>query len=360
MSSLMERMLKTSTVKESDTLEDSTFLNNKSEIVTDIPAMNIMSSGEIWGGFSCGLSIFAGPSKHFKTLFGLCRASAYMKEHPDSIMLFYDSEFGAAKEYFETFDIDPNRVIHTPVMNVEQLKFDLATQLEKGVERGDKVFIFVDSIGNLASKKEVEDALDQKSVADMSRAKAIKSLFRISTPYLTTKDVHMCVIAHTYDTMEMFSKKVVSGGTGLIYSANEIFIVGKRKVKDGKELAGHEFVLNVEKSRTVKEGSAVPITVLFNGGIDRWSGLLDIALHTGHVTKPKNGWFTRPSVEDDKNWRRAATSSEEFWMPLLDNDEFLNAVRSLYKLSASKLSITVDDFEVDPETGEVLDHDDEG
>jgi len=72
-------------------------------------------------------------------------------------------------------------VIHTPIMNIEDLKFDVIAQLEE-VKKGDKLIIVIDSIGNLASKKEVEDAKDQKAVADMTRAKQLKSLFRMVTP----------------------------------------------------------------------------------------------------------------------------------------------------------------------------------
>lgn len=107
--------------------------------------------------------------------------------------------------------IPMDRVIHTPITNIEELKFDLMAQLSN-IERGDKVFIAIDSIGNLASKKEVEDALNEKSVADMTRAKALKGLFRMVTPILTIKDLTLHAVSHTYDTMEMYSKKVVSGG----------------------------------------------------------------------------------------------------------------------------------------------------
>ena len=115
-------------------------------------------------------------------------AGAYLKEHKDAVLLFYDSEFGSPQSYFEAFGIDTSRVLHTPITDVEQLKFDLVGQLDN-IDRKDKVIIVIDSIGNLASKKELEDALNEKSVADMSRAKAIKGLFRMVTPYLTMKDV---------------------------------------------------------------------------------------------------------------------------------------------------------------------------
>ena len=98
-------------------------------------------------------------------------------------MLFYDSEFGSPQSYFKQFDIDTSRVLHTPITNVEELKFDMIGQLE-ALDRKDKVIVVIDSVGNLASKKEMEDAINEKSVADMSRAKALKGLFRMTTPYL--------------------------------------------------------------------------------------------------------------------------------------------------------------------------------
>ena len=83
-----------------------------------------------------------------------------------------------------------------------------------GLERGDHVMVIIDSVGNLASKKEVDDALEGKSVADMTRAKQMKSLFRMITPHLTIKDIPAVVINHTYKEIGLFPKDIVSGGTG--------------------------------------------------------------------------------------------------------------------------------------------------
>ena len=104
-------------------------------------------------------------------------ASAFLKEKKDGVILFYDSEFGSPQSYFEEFDVDTDRVLHTPVANVEELKFDLVNQLEQ-LTREDNVMIVIDSIGNLASKKELEDALNEKSVADMSRSKSTERIIQ--------------------------------------------------------------------------------------------------------------------------------------------------------------------------------------
>lgn len=208
--SLLERMAKAGSVK-ATTLEDSFLFNKKDKIPTGIPIIDAAFSGSFDGGLVSGLTVLAGPSKHFKSNLGLVAVSAYMKKYKDAVCLFYDSEFGITPEYLIANGIDTSRVLHIPLEHIEQLKFDIVKRLEE-VNRGDKVVIFVDSLGNLASKKEVEDAMDEKSVADMSRAKAVKSLFRIITPHLTTKDLPCIVINHTYQEMGLFPKQIVSGG----------------------------------------------------------------------------------------------------------------------------------------------------
>ena len=242
MSNLIERIQKNSTIKQTDILTGSKFFNDQDLIQTSVPAVNVALSGKLDGGLTPGLTVFAGPSKHFKTAFGMLLAKSFLNKYEDGVILFYDSEFGAPKSYFETFEIDTDRVVHTPIADIEQLKHDIMQQLA-GIEREDHVMIIVDSIGNLASKKEVEDALEGKSVADMTRAKQMKSLFRMVTPHLTIKDIPAIVINHTYKEIGLFPKDVVSGGTGVYYSADNIFIIGRRQEKTGTEITGYSFVI---------------------------------------------------------------------------------------------------------------------
>lgn len=209
--SIMDKLKKNSKLSNTEILSESKFFTDKDMIPTDVPMLNVALSGSLDGGLTPGLTVLAGPSKHFKSSFALKIASAYLKKYPEAVMLFYDSEFGSPQEYFQNFDIDTSRVLHTPVTNVEELKFDLINQLEQ-LERDDKVIIIIDSIGNIASKKELDDALNEKSVADMSRAKALKGLFRMCTPHLTMKDIPMLAINHTYQEIGLFPKAVVSGG----------------------------------------------------------------------------------------------------------------------------------------------------
>lgn len=341
MSDLMNKLRKNTTIKDSDILEDSKFFTAKDLIPTTVPAVNIALSGQINGGFTPGLTIWAGPSKHFKTSFSLLMAKAYMdKYYEDSVVLFYDSEFGTPQSYFDTFGIDKSRVLHTPITDVEQLKFDVMAQLEN-INRGDRVMIVIDSVGNLASKKEVEDALKQNSAADMTRAKQLKSLFRMVTPHLNLKDIPMVVVNHTYMTQEMFSKPVVSGGTGIYYSADNIYIIGRQQEKEGSDIVGYNFIINVEKSRFVKEKSKIPIEVTWEEGISKWSGLLDLALESGHVIKPKNGWYQKVDMETgeifDKSYRMNDTYNFSFWHPILICPKFVKFIEDKYRVASGKI-----------------------
>jgi len=345
--SILDKIKKNSSIKESAILSKSKFFNAKDMIPTAVPIINVALSGKLDGGLTPGLTMWAGPSKHFKTAFSLLMAKSYLDKYEDAALLFYDSEFGTPQSYFDSFGIDTNRVLHTPLTDIEQLKFDIMSQLTQ-LERGDKLIIIIDSIGNLASKKEVEDALAEKSVADMSRAKQVKSLFRMVTPHLSLKDIPMIVVNHTYKEIGMFPKDIVGGGTGSYYSADNIFIIGRQQEKEGTEVVGYNFIINVEKSRYVKEKSKIPVTVSFDGGISKWSGLLDIAIESGHVIKPSNGWYSKVNVDsgevEDKKFRIKETDAKEFWLPILKQKSFQEFIENKYRVASGNI-MNYDDVE---------------
>jgi RecA/RadA recombinase len=337
--SILDKIKKNSSIKESAILSKSKFFTQKDMIPTSVPIINVALSGKLDGGLTPGLTMWAGPSKHFKTAFSLLMAKSYLDKYPDAALLFYDSEFGTPQSYFDSFGIDTNRVLHTPLTDIEQLKIDLMQQLNQ-VERGDHLIVVVDSIGNLASIKEVNDALDGKTVGDMSRAKAVKSLFRMVTPHLSLKDIPMVVVNHTYMEIGMFPKAIVGGGTGSYYSADNIFVLGRQQEKTGTEVTGYNFIINVEKSRYVKEKSKIPVSVSFDGGISRWSGLLDVALAGGFVVKPSNGWYSKvddDGVIEDKKYREKETDTKDFWLPLITSKKFQNYVKDQYQIASGAI-----------------------
>ena len=333
--SLLEKLKKNTTIKDSAILSKSKFFTEKDVVPTSVPMVNVALSGSLDGGLTPGLTMLAGPSKHFKTAFALLMASAYAKKYDDSVILFYDSEFGTPQKYFETFDIDMARVLHTPITDIEQLKHDIMNQLQ-GLENKDRVIIIIDSIGNLASRKEVEDSIEGKTVADMTRANQIKSLFRMITPHLTIKDIPMVVVNHTYKEIGMFPKDIVGGGTGSYYSADTIWILGRQQEKTGTEITGYNFIINIEKSRYVREKSKIPVSVSFEGGILKYSGLLELAMEAGFVQKPSPGWYAkvnRETGELENKVRESETQTKDFWKNILNDENFKEFVKKKYSVA---------------------------
>jgi len=139
----------------------------------------------------------------------------------------------------------------------------------------------------------------------------------------------------------MYPKTIMSGGTGPMYSANTVFIIGKQQEKEGTEVVGYNFIINVEKSRYVREKSKIPITVTHDGGISRWSGLLDMAIESGHVIKPTNGWYSRVDKEtgeiEAKRVRIKDTDTKDFWLPVLMSSSFQTWVRETYQVSSGSI-----------------------
>ena len=357
MVSVLEKLMQNSTIKLTSVITESKVFGKKEMAPTPVPMINVALSGHIDGGLVPGMLMLAGPSKHFKSAFALLMAAAYQKKYDDAVILFYDSEFGTPQAYFESFGIDMERVVHTPVTDVEELKFDITNQL-KNVEKGDHICIVIDSIGNLASKKEVEDALSEKSVADMSRAKQMKSLFRIITPHLNLKDIPLVAINHTYKEIGLYPKDIVSGGTGAYYSSDAIWIVGRQQEKDGKEIKGYHFVINIEKSRHVREKSKIPITVTFEGGISKWSGLLDVAVEGEYINKPKLGWYepvdpATGEVLSDKLLRaKDIIDNKDFWLMMFEKTDLKDYIHNRYSMDAAGLIMHDDKVTVEDEVEE--------
>jgi hypothetical protein len=137
--------------------------------------------------------------------------------------------------------------------------------------------------------------------------------------------------------MELYAKDVVGGGTGSYYAADNIFILGRQQEKEGTEVVGYNFIINVEKSRYVREKSKIPVTVRHDGGISRWSGLLDMALESGHVIKPSNGWYSRVNKDtgevEEQKFRAAQCDTREFWLPILLSPSFQEWVKTTYQVA---------------------------
>lgn len=152
----------------------------------------------------------------------------------------------------------------------------------------------------------------------------------------------LSVNTEEYDEQQyILENGVVTHNTGIYYSADNIWIIGRRQNKEGTDVVGYDFVINVEKSRFVREKSAIPIKVLFNGGICNYSGLLDVAISGGYVVKPSNGWYARvdqSTGEVGNKVRIKETLNKEFWTPVIEGTDFKEFIKKQYMFGAEVAS----------------------
>jgi hypothetical protein len=150
------------------------------------------------------------------------------------------------------------------------------------------------------------------------------------------KNIPMIAVNHTYKEIGLFPKDVVGGGTGIYYSADNIWIIGRRQDKQGTEIVGYDFVIKVEKSRYVKEQSKIPIGVSWEGGVQKYSGLLEVALAGGYVDKPSNGWYQRVDLTTGEvlgsKLRLKETMTADFWEPIFESSDFSEFLAKTYKI----------------------------
>ena len=130
-----------------------------------------------------------------------------------------------------------------------------------------------------------------------------------------------------------------SHNTGGMYSSDTVWTIGKQQDKDTStsEISGYNFIINIEKSRHVRERTKIPITVSYQGGIQKYSGLDAFALSGGFIVKGSKGKYNSVNMETGEIGPEAKVktigTNESFWEPILQNPKFKEYITS--KLSIS-------------------------
>ena len=250
--------------------------------------INAVVSGSIFGGIpSNKITALAGESGTGKTFFCLSIVKHFLDTDPDAGVIYFETESAISKQMIESRDIDSNRMVIFPVDTIEEFRTQAVRIIDKFMEQPKetrKPLMFVlDSLGMLATNKEVQDATDDKNVRDMTKAQLIKSCFRILTLKMGKANIPMIVTNHTYDVIGSYvPTKEMGGGSGLKYSASTIVYLGKKKEKDGTTLIGNIIKCEAKKSRLTKEGSKVETRLFFDQrGLDKYYGMLELGERAG-------------------------------------------------------------------------------
>ena len=249
--------------------------------------LNGLLSGSLNGGLPANkITALAGESATGKTYFLMGIVKSFLEADPSAGVVYFESESAITKQMVIDRGIDPKRMVVFPVTTVQQFRTEALKVLDSYLEQDESdrqpLFMCLDSLGMLSTTKEVEDTSDGKETRDMTRAQVLKAAFRVLTLKLGRAKVPMVSTNHTYDVVgSMFPTKEMGGGSGLKYAASSIVYLSKKKEKDGTEVIGNIIHCKNHKSRLTVENKMVDVRLLYERGLDRYYGLLDLALEHG-------------------------------------------------------------------------------
>ena len=252
---------------------------------------NALLSGSLHGGLpSNKITAIAGESATGKTFFALGMVKQFLEDNPDAAVMYFESESAITREMIEERGIDSNRIVIVPVVTVQEFRNQAINILDRYLETPEKdrpkMMFVLDSLGMLSTTKEIEDTAEGKETKDMTRAQITKGAFRVLTLKLGRAGVPMIVTNHTYDVIgSMFPQKEMGGGSGLKYAASSIIYLSKKKEKEGTEIIGNIIHCKNAKSRLTVENRIVDVRLTYDKGLDRYYGLLDLALASGVFKK---------------------------------------------------------------------------
>ena len=249
---------------------------------------NALLSGSIYDGLPDNkITALAGESATGKTFFALGMCKQFLEDNADAAVIYFESESATSKKMIEERGIDSSRIMMVPVTTVQEFRTQAIRILDQYMQdKTDMKMLFVlDSLGMLSTTKEIEDTTAGAETRDMTRAQLVKGAFRVLTLKLAKAGVALVVTNHTYDQMGLFAKRVMGGGSGLKYAASSILFLSKKKEKEGTEVVGNIVHCKNEKSRLTVENRVVDVMLTYKKGLDRYYGLIDLAIKYGIFEK---------------------------------------------------------------------------
>ena len=297
----------------SDIDETETYVDTGSYI------FNALVSWSIFGGVSGNkITAIAGESSTGKTFFSLAVVKNFLDNNPTGYCLYFDTEAAITRSLLESRGIDTTRLVVVNVVTVEEFRtktlkaVDIYLKKPEG-DRNPCIFV-LDSLGMLSTSKEINDALNEKEVRDMTKAQLIKGAFRMLTLKLGQAKIPMLVTNHTYDVIGAYvPTKEMGGGSGLKYAASSIIHLSKKKEKDGTDVIGNLIKCKTAKSRLSKENQQVEVRLFYDErGLDKYYGLLELG-ESGGLWKNVAG---RYEMDGKKIYaKQILANPEEYFTP---------------------------------------------
>ena len=253
---------------------------------TGVYLLDACLSGKLLGGgiSTNRISCVAGESGAGKSF--ICYSVAKNAQKSGYSVIYIDTEQSIDLQDLPNYGIDNSlekfRLVRSnKVEDVNMLLTQLLDELKDQKLAGfelPKLLIVIDSLGQMASNKEKEDLLAGNIKQDMTKAKALGSMFRSINTDLGFLDIPLLVANQTYQTMDLFSQEKLRGGNGLLYSASVIGMMSKSKLKDSNVdemdlgASGISVLFKCIKNRLAKP-KKIRFDISFVNGMNPYTGL---------------------------------------------------------------------------------------
>lgn len=314
------------------TLDKNTLSNVTEWVDTGCLVLNSILSGSLYGGVPKGrITIFAGEAQCGKT-FILNKVLAKAQKQ-GMIPVIFDTEVAIEKEGAENVGLDVSNVKYVPVDTVENCRNQITAfldEVEKEPELHGKFIISIDSLGNLASSKEIADAEANKGAMDMGlRAKQLKSMMRIITYKAAVTGTTIICSNHTYADPGALHPTLVkqqAGGSGPMYMASLLVQMAAKKertdtgndadvaITESRNYSGVTLRMLTVKNRFIPAFLQAEAYLNFRTGLEKYSGLKDIAVAHGIIQQHGSTYsIGEQKIGYYKNWR----NDEELWSSIL-------------------------------------------
>lgn len=301
-------------------------------ISTGVGTLNILFSGKIDGGIPCGkVSMIAADSALGKSMIGLKVAKNAQKMGKEVIV--FDSEKAFATDTAISMGIDMNKMVVIQNTSLEEVSTQFMNIMKEINEEKDNYVFIIDSWNVLVSSKTVEDATSGKDVVDMTISKKKNTLAKL----LLNSGATVLVINQVYSSMDLYDPISIPGGKGIFFSSSSI-VMGTSKAKDKNsdgEIEGCIVTAQTKKGRFAREHTKLKYRIMYDGGLDPFYGLLDIAMEGGFVTKPTIGWYQKTGEE--KKYREKEIYNKEFWSSIITNQEFKDYVEKSFSFKQNEI-----------------------
>ena len=312
------------------------------------PSLNVNAA--MGGGFPIGkTTIISGDSDSGKTFLCLETIGKKMKEDPNFVAGWLESEKSLNSSDLELFGIDLSRFYFSE-MSTKGGAEEALDIVENTIASGGVDMYVINSLKCLVPKEELEKGMGDVQVGLQARMNS--KMMRKLTTLIGEQEVAFVLIQHLTTQIGgvmMRDPKILAGGQQIRYNSQVILDLRKKSLGDNEHITreeGTKIGVTVRKNHVVTDQFPYKKTdyyAVFGEGIEIYIEALDLAIEAGLINK-SGGWLsmidqaTGDIATDENGVALKWNGKAKFRNYCKENPEFFNNLRAKLNGSAENAS----------------------